>query len=850
MSAWKDVIFDLLPHVSKPSRYLPPVKNGRGGAPAGAEVRWALLFPDVAESGYSHHGLEILYHLVHGLEGAAAERAFFPWTDMEERMRERGVPLFSSESYRPLREFDLLGITLQFELSCTNVVASLDLAGLPRRAAARKDPFPLVAGGGPCAMNPEPLAPFFDLFLLGDGEEGVIAITSAVGLWKREGDGKKESLLAALAGVPGVYVPSLYKMKYGPDGRLAGAEGPPVRRLALADVTRFPAPEAPVVPAVQPIHDRVYAEIARGCGVGCRFCQAGMIYRPLRERPKEEVVAAAAAAVRSTGHEDVSLASLSTGDHAEILPMMRLLNDELKGERVGISLPSLRASTLTDPMIAEVARHRKTGFTIAPEAGSERMLRLINKGIAREDVIRTAERAAARGWDILKLYFLIGLPTEEDEDLEGIASLSEEVWRAGKRAGRRGLRLNVSVSSLVPKPHTPFQWERQDGIAEIERKQRVIRERMPRTRDIALKCHNPYQTHIEGVLSRGDRKVADAIEAAVDLGARFDEWSEMFSHDRWMQAFERAGVDPEEYLRERHDYEVLPWDHIDSGIAKRFLLRERGRARTGRFTPFCREECRVCRTCGDDLFVIRGKDAGGNGAGGGGEETAAPEPEPPREAKLRLRFRYAKEGDFRFLSHLELGRLFRMALRRTGLPIAYSRGFHPHVRVAFGPALPVGYAGAEEPIEFLFHAPVLPEEAERSLNEELPPPVRVFGGEAVPLRGTALDALPMEMEYEVIAPEALDYDRIAAEAERFADATEVWGEKTSKKGKTRRINLREAVVDLRADRAHRRISITMGSGGRVTDVLRILAGGGEEARSLRVRRARAAILEEAPAQKD
>lgn len=846
MSAWKDEIFELLPHVSKPSRYLPPVKNGRGAGPADAQVRWALLFPDVAETGYPHHGLEILYHLIHRLEGAAAERAFFPWTDMEERMRGRGVPLFTAESYRPVREFDLLGITLQFELSYTNVVASLDLAGIPRRAAARKDPFPLVVGGGPCAMNPEPLAPFFDLFLLGDGEEGVIAITETVRRWKREGEGEKEGLLAALAAVPGVYVPSLYEVKYGPDGKLDGAMGPAVRRLALADVTRFPAPEAPVVPAVAPIHDRVYAEIARGCGVGCRFCQAGMIYRPLRERPKEEVVRTAAAAVRNTGHEDVSLASLSTGDHAEILPMMRLLSDELAGERIGISLPSLRASTLTDPIIAEVARHRKTGFTIAPEAGSDRMLRLINKGIAREDVIRAAERAAARGWDLLKLYFLIGLPTEEDEDLEGIATLSEEVWRAGKRAGSRGLRLNVSVSSLVPKPHTPFQWERQDAVAEIERKQRVIRERLPRTRAVVLKCHDPYQTEVEGVLSRGDRRIAGAIEAAVDLGARFDEWNEMFSHGRWMEAFRRAGVDPEEYRRERHDYEILPWDHIDSGIAKRFLLRERDRARTERFTPFCREECRVCRACGDGLFVVRERDAAPNG----GEEVTAPEPETPPEAKLRLRFRFTKEGEYRFLSHLEVGRLFRMALRRTRLPIAYTRGFHPHVRVAFGPALPVGYAGAEEPIEFLFDAPVPAGEVERRLNEELPAPVRVFGGEAVPLHGTALDALPMEMEYEVFAPERLEWERIVAEAERFAAAGEVWAEKRSKRGKARRIDLREAVVGLRADGTGRRLTIVMRSGGRIADVLRIVAGGEEEARSLRVRRSRTEILDGAATQKD
>ncbi|MEG0766832.1 MAG: TIGR03960 family B12-binding radical SAM protein, partial [Clostridia bacterium] len=565
--------------------------------------RFAFCFPDVYEVGMSHLGMKILYQMINERPDALCERVFTPWMDMADGMRARHVPLFSLESRTPVRAFDLVGFTLQYEMSYTNILEMLDLAQIPLHADERTEEDPLVIAGGPCAFNPEPLHAFIDAFVIGDGEEATLEVLDTVKAWKASG-APRASCLRQLAHVQGVYVPSLYDATYHADGTLASFEPncvdapATVQKRFVRDLDAAFYPQSMVVPFTEIVHDRIMLEVMRGCTRGCRFCQAGMLYRPVRERKLETLFALAETLVQHTGYEEISLSSLSTGDYSCLPDLARGLMERLEEKRVSISLPSLRVDSIVKESLEETQRVRKSSLTYAPEAGTQRLRDVINKGVTEEDLLSSVRDAFEGGWNSVKLYFMIGLPTEEQADLEGIGALARGVtgaYFAIPKADRpRGLRVTCSASSFVPKPFTPFQWVAQDTIDVLLKKQYALRDLLS-MRGVTFHWHEPHLSHLEACFARGDRRLADVLEAAWRLGCRFDGWTETFDNEKWMQAFEACGLDTAFYAnRVRMQEELLPWQFIDAGVTQDFLWREWQRALQGVVTPDCRNGCQGC----------------------------------------------------------------------------------------------------------------------------------------------------------------------------------------------------------------------------------------------------------------
>jgi radical SAM family uncharacterized protein len=592
----------ILPHVTKPARYTGQEWNQVRKPWSLAKLTIALAYPDVYEVGMSNLGLAILYELLNQQEGIVAERVYTPWPDMEKAMRDAGIPLFSLESRRPLNDFDIVGFSLQYELNYSNVLTMLDLAGIPLHASERlaEPAAPLVIGGGTCTYNAEPLADFFDLFVIGEGEEVVLEL-AALYLEARDTvgvDGWKQRFLLRAAQMEGIYVPGLYSVGYRPDGTVSAVTPlkPGVQAVVRKRIVRDlpPPPVRPVVPFVQVVHDRAMIEIMRGCKRGCRFCQAGMIYRPVRERPVDDLLTAADQLLSNTGHEEIALVSLSSTDYTAIERLVRELSQRYAEKRISISLPSLRTDTFSIGLARMIQRTRKTGLTFAPEAGSERLRCVINKGVTAEDLLRTAEAAYASGWQRIKLYFMLGLPTETMEDVLAIADLVMSVRSIGRRERGRRAQVNVSVNTFVPKPHTPFQWLPLESVEAIGQRQQALR-RALRSRAIKLSWSGAEETWLEAALSRGDRRLGQVILRAWQRGARFDAWNEWLRPEVWRRAFADSGLNPSFYTtRQREQDETFPWDHIDTGVRKSFLWEEYQRALGAEPSVNCAEGCMGC----------------------------------------------------------------------------------------------------------------------------------------------------------------------------------------------------------------------------------------------------------------
>ena len=809
------VIEKLLIQVQKPSRYIGNELNAVKKDLSKVQLRMALAFPDVYEVGMSHLGLKILYSIVNSRPEFYAERAFAPWPDMEHLMRKEGKPLTTLETGTSLSNLDLVGFSLQYELCATTVLQMLDLAGIPLRACDRSINHPFIIGGGPTAFNPVPMAPFFDAFAIGDGEELILEITDELLQWKKNG-GTREGLLKQWKRIPGIFVPELHE------------PGDKVSRRIVSDIETTGFPTKPVLPFCEIVHDRIGVEIARGCTRGCRFCQAGMLYRPVRERSVNSVMEIAKQSLKSTGWEEISLLSLSSGDYSAIAQLMTELTANFGGNKTGLSLPSLRTETLSGEMARQIRKVRKTGFTLAPEAGTDRLRKIINKGNTEQDLENAVATAVEQGWRSLKLYFMIGLPLENYEDLDGIIALIHKASRWVNHG-----RLTASISTFVPKSHTPFQWEAQLSFSETVRRQQYLKDRF-RKGTVKIKCHDPRVSFLEGVIARGDENISKAIEAAFSHGARLDGWDDLLKFEAWTNAFEKTGLDPESYLRSRNTETRLPWSFIDTGVSKEFLAKELHKAFLGETTQDCRfNGCSGCGVCDFDRIQPRLNQPTIENS----FEKEMPDTANPDQEIRRFRLKYGKTGNMKFIGHQDLIRLFHRTFRRIGITLDHSKGFHPHPKLRFTPPLALGIESSAEYLDFdTINQSLKVTDILQALQLNLPTGIEPFELNEAPLNDPPVSAKIQRVTYKLEFPDFWRSQEMMHRAHEFRSASS-FNVTVLRKGKERNVDLKLWVETISISEHGLEIGMKSGPSGSVhplDTVAAILGINREEAKKMKI----------------
>ena len=755
----------ILQSVEKPARYTGSEWNAVIKDHANVQCTFALALPDVYEVGMSNLGLAILYEILNSRTDIAAERVYAPWTDMEAIMREQKIPLYSLETKTEIKTFSFLGFSLQYEMIYSNVLNMLDLAGIPLHAEDRTLDDPFVVGGGPCVYNVEPIAAFFDFFVIGEGEEVITEICDVYEAWKAEGcpDGRR-GYLKRLLDVPGIYVPSFYEDTYDEDGRFLSlvptdaAAKPVIYKRVVKDMDQVKSVEHPVVPYMNIVHNRIMLELFRGCSRGCRFCQAGICYRPARERTEEHLREMARGLVDVSGYDEMSLTSLSSADYSCLGRLVDDLMDEFRHENVSFSLPSLRIDSFSIDLAHKMQQVRKSGLTFAPEAGTQRLRDVINKGVTEENLLTACGAAFRQGWKQVKLYFMMGLPTETDADVIGIANLAKKVVDLYTEIkGKRGVKVTISVACFVPKPYTPFQWFGQVPLAEFERRQQLLKEHIT-DRAITFNYHDARLSVIEGAFARGDRRLARVLEQAWNDGAKFDGWSDLFQNDIWHEAFQKCGLFIRDYAERTRTFdEPLPWEVTSPGATKDFFLREWQKAMAAELTEDCRRgkcsACGICPTLGVHVIDYKKQEE----ARGNVPLAKVPEPVQPGDGSKQptvywYRARITKGTDVRFLSHLEYVDAFNKAFERAKLPMAYSEGFHPHMRIAFGSALAVGVSSEAEYMDFALRKELCQPEVFDRLQAQLPPGIRILKLKELKGKHIALMNLADEASYRIRVP--------------------------------------------------------------------------------------------------